>query len=316
MKIYLVHDEADKKAGKNPAPGFYFEEVAFLSKAITELGYSVICINGVDELCRKILAIETHDIVFNLVSGSESRNREALVPALCEAHKLKCIGTDAFGAAFSMHKFQLKLFARHMGVNVPRGIYFDPLVHSEDEFHRELSHLNPPFIVKPNHENMSRGVHMFQDSTGLFEHIKESCAVFGQAHVVEEYVRGAEISAVVTGTGHEARVLSVLAYQAQDLGEIGIFDGKRKEQNDILYGKPDISQELQAYISDRSLLLHKSLHLNDFSRVDWRAGEDEAYFLEITSFPCLLEGTEFHHAAAYAGIAFRDVLRSVISSYL
>jgi len=316
MTIYLVHDYADQTKDKSPAPGFYYEEVAFLSKAIRSLGYSVVCINGVEELCERILTIGNHDIVFNLVSGSESRNREALVPALCESHRLKYIGTDAFGAAFSMHKFQSKLFARHLGVNVPRGIYFDPMVHTEEDFRWELNLLNPPFVVKPNHENMSRGVMVFQNDAGLFEHIKESCALFGQAHVVEEYIKGTEASAVIAGTGHDAQVLSVLAYQPQGFGEIDIFDGKRKTENDILYVKPDSSKELQDYIRNCSLLLHRGLHMKDFSRVDWRITEDEAYFLEITAFPCLLEGTEFHHAAKYAGAAFLDFLGSVIRSYL
>ena len=75
------------------------QEVDFLSRTITEIGYDVVCINGVDEFCKKFFEIEKYDVIFNIVSGNGSRNREALVPALCECHGLSYIGSDAFGAA-------------------------------------------------------------------------------------------------------------------------------------------------------------------------------------------------------------------------
>ena len=312
MIVYLVHDCFDPNGGFAPAPGFYIEEVRFLSKAIAKLGYGVVCVNGVDNFCKMIFEIKKQDIVFNIVSGSGSRNREALVPALCECHGLKYVGSDAFGVALPMHKFQSKLFVERLGVNTPSAVYFDPIIHNEDYFNRKIQKLTPPYIIKPNHENMSRGVKSFKDSSGMFEYATEICSFFNQACVVEEYIAGKELAVTIIGTGASTKVFSAIQYKQANLDEVDIFDGKQKEENDVVYMSPNIFDELAEYIKAKSLIIHKGLGLRDFSRADWRVNGRKAYFLEITPLPCLMEGTEFHYSAESQGVSFEEFLKNII----
>jgi D-alanine-D-alanine ligase len=310
--VYLVHDFFDPTGRSSSAPGFYYEEVRYLSKSIAVLGYDVVCINGITEFCDKIAQIKRYDIVFNILSGSGSRNREALVPAMCEAHGLTYTGPDAFGAAFPMHKYQSKLFIQSLGVNVPSAFYFDPAIHDEDYFRGELPKLTPPYIVKPNHENMSRGVKMFKDSTGMYQYASEICLLFNQACVVEQYIAGKELAVTLLGTGDLAKVYSVMQYKEANMDEVEIFGGKQKEDNTVVYMAPGISVELTEYIKAKSLIIHKGLGLRDFSRADWRVNEHGAYFLEITPLPCLMPGTEFHFSSENSGIPFSDFLQSIL----
>jgi len=312
VTIYLVHDFYDPIGRIISAPGFYFEEVGLLSKTITDIGYEVVCINGIDELCRMIITIEKNAIVFNIVSGSGSRNREALVPALCESHGLNYIGSDAFGTALPMHKFQLKLFVNKLGVNIPNAVYFDPLIHDKDYFERGIQNVTPPYIIKPNHENMSRGVKMFKTSSTMYEYANEICRLYNQACIVEEYIEGKELALTLVGTGKSAKAFSAVQYSRKNLSEVEIFDGKLKEENDIMYTEPDVSEALIEYIKDKSLIIHKGLGLKDFSRADWRVNKHAAYFLEITPLPCLAVGTEFHYSAKSRGITFKEFIEEVI----
>lgn len=315
MIVYMIHDYFDPKGRLSPAPGFYLEEVKFLSRAITELGYHVVCINGVDDFCKKIFEIKKDDIIFNIVSGSGSRNRESLVPALCECYGVKYIGADAFGAALPMHKFQAKLFIEKLGVHTPGAIYYDPMIHDKDYFDREIRNITPPYIVKPNHENMSRGVKLFKFASGMYEYVNEICQFFNQACVVEEYIAGKELAVTLSGTGNATRVFSAIQYKQKNLNEIEIFDGSQKEKNDIVYMIPDVPNELNEYVKAKSVVIHKGLGLKDFSRADWRVNEQKAYFLEITPLPCLMEGTEFHFSAEHSGVTFKEFLENVLNRY-
>jgi len=313
MTVYLVHDYFDPTGNIAPAPGFYFDEVIFLLRTVTEIGYDVVCINGLSEFCMKIFEIREHDIVFNIVSGSGSRNREALVPALCECHGLNYIGTDAFGVALPMHKYQLKLFIEKLGVCAPGAFYFDPLIHDKSYFDSEILKITPPYILKPNHENMSRGVKLFSSAIGTYEYAYKIYHIFNQACVVEEYIAGKELAVTLVGTGKSARVYGAIQYKSSNLSEIDIFDGKKKEKNDIVYVSPDVSDELAEYIKSKSLIIHKGLGLKDFSRADWRVTKKAAYFLEITPIPCLAEGTEFHFSSENSGVPFGKFIQEAIA---
>jgi len=314
LTVYLVHDYWDEAGGEAPAPGFCIGEVESLSETISGLGYGLMRVNGVAAFLDEAPRISKQDVVFNIVSGKGSRNRESFVPAICECRGLKCIGPDSFGAAFTMHKYHAKLFACQLGVNAPRGFYFDPLIHGESYFSNALKQIRPPFIIKPNHENMSRGVEKLDSREGLLERVLYNSALFGQAYVVEEYIAGEELSATIAGTGALASIFSVIQYKRDDLEEIEVFDIGRKEDNDIVYMDPDIPGALLEYIRSKSLLLYRALGLNGFARADWRADGQSAYFLEMTPIPCLREGTEFHFSAKQAGTTFEAFIKTVIES--
>lgn len=61
----------------------FLSEVEFVESSLNKLGHKVILINGIEKFVKNIFKYKKDcDIIFNMIEGYKSRNREGLVPAL------------------------------------------------------------------------------------------------------------------------------------------------------------------------------------------------------------------------------------------
>ena len=56
------------------------------------------------------------DIVFTIYGGEKSRNRMALVPAVCESYGLKYVGADAYARIICQDKYLSKIYCERFGL--------------------------------------------------------------------------------------------------------------------------------------------------------------------------------------------------------
>lgn len=90
----------------------YLSDIENMKEQLEYEGYEVILINPPIKFLNTVNKPESQklfDVVFNMSEGFNSRNREILVPMICETLHIPCIGTDAFGLSFTNHKFQTKI---------------------------------------------------------------------------------------------------------------------------------------------------------------------------------------------------------------
>lgn len=132
----------------------YETEVDNVRNALKRLGYIVCDIGNIQNFKNQIIngSLEI-DLIFNMMEGYKSRNREGIIPAVCEMLGIKYIGTDAFGMSLTLHKFHTSLFVRSLGICTPESVLFDFEVHCIDDLIDNIKHkgMDFPLIVKPNH---------------------------------------------------------------------------------------------------------------------------------------------------------------------
>jgi len=123
--------------------------LADVTAAIRSLG---LVVHHYEEPAYLATAAANHrdDVVLSVYGGQSSRNRMALVPAICEAFGLRFIGPDAYGRIVCQDKEISKRLAREAGLASPAYL----LIRDEPDVDT-LQTFPLPFVVKPIFEGSS-----------------------------------------------------------------------------------------------------------------------------------------------------------------
>lgn len=170
------------------------EEVGALSRWLDEAGYQVVVRESVHDFADKPPEKGT-TVVFPLWRGGPSRNRTAIVPAICEVHDLPYVGGDSFVQSVCQNKSLSKVWARAAGFDVPREcILFSP---RDLEHCQPVSCLDSPCVVKPLSSGCSIGItdaSLCMDNDEAAERAMELFAEGLGPVMCEEFVAGNEVS--------------------------------------------------------------------------------------------------------------------------
>src|SRR5204862_4009769 len=105
----------DSKAG-NDAEAEYDapETIDSIRDALESYGHVVVPLEATAELPRQLMETPV-DLVFNIAEGVSGRNREAVVPALCELMGIPYTGSDAATLSIALDKALSKRVLRQHG---------------------------------------------------------------------------------------------------------------------------------------------------------------------------------------------------------
>ena len=148
------------------------------------------------------------DFVMTIYGGEISRNRLALVPAICESMNVKFLGADVYNRIICQDKNLCKVFAKKFNILSPNSI----LVDSEDDLYL-IKSLKFPLVVKPNYEGSSIGisnkniVDNFDKAKTL---INELLLIFKQPILVEEFIGGQEVNISLVGDNKNINIFEVV----------------------------------------------------------------------------------------------------------
>ena len=170
------------------------DDVAQISGWLVEAGYGVDVMNSVTDFVANPPGARDI-VVLPLWRGGASRNRTAIVPAICEELRIAYVGGDVFVQTVCQDKSLSKVFVRDAGFHVPREWYIPAC---SDITHFEPSQrLKPPFVVKPQYSGASIGI----DDRSLCITDEEAKARANELFsrdlgpvLCEEFIRGDEIS--------------------------------------------------------------------------------------------------------------------------
>src|SRR5262249_53678844 len=121
------------------------ETIEAIRSAIESFGHTVVPLEATAEFPR-LLAESKVDLVFNVAEGALGRNREAVVPALCELLGIPYTGSDSATLSIALDKALTKKLLRQHNVRTPEF----QLMQTGKE--RLSATLRFPIIVKPNQE--------------------------------------------------------------------------------------------------------------------------------------------------------------------
>ena len=252
--------------------------------------------------------------VLSLWAGQESRNRKALVPAICEAYGLSYVGADTYTQILCQDKALAKQFCTKFGFSTPRH----RLVTSARDV-RLVRHLELPLVVKPNHEGGSIGISnrnlvtTYQDAQVL---VLELLEAFSQPILVEEFAEGQEVSIVLFGNSRVIHVSRAVEFRAQDPSqswERGLYSYERKKREPPLrLNYRDITACLPPSLLQGCERLFYNLDKVELLRIDGRLRRDRFQVIELS--PDVNLGSDCTVAAAfrYSGIPYEDMLAMIL----
>lgn len=317
--VVLVADRFDSEKSLGPAHARRDLEMTddktlqTLQSAITSLGLKVWHYDSPEMLARHA---ERHskDVVLAIYGGQQSRNRMALVPAICESFGLRFIGPDVYGRIVAQDKELSKRLATDSGLSTPAW----RVVRHE----RDLScafGLNFPVVVKPLMEGSSIGISQrsrisSEDDAATLA--RELLVSLSQPVLIEEFVPGREVaySRIETGDDYTWGLSEIVIKGDPGFFENRLFDAHEKQFRTPGRTVVNIDQELKpddrARIEDFLAIFGRY----GYCRVDGRLANGNFEFIELTPDAWLGESGQFAMAFTTKGWSYAHVIATLLAS--
>jgi D-alanine-D-alanine ligase len=223
---------------------------------------------------------EPNTIVWNLVEGYFSPNREAYIPSLAEFFGIPFAGSPANAQIISLNKELTLRIAKSMGIPTPQfricesknGI---PLI-KEEEF---------PVFVKPVFEGSSLGINsnsIIHKQQDLVEHISSIAEAYFPL-LIEEYLPGKEFTVGIMGQNERLRSLRICEIITE-----GVYSEIVKSKASLTEKIIPQDENIFPEIKISTIMLSKKIGASGYGRADWKLNKlGKPVFLEINLTPGL-----------------------------
>lgn len=287
MKVAHVHDVL---AALAPLPGDPLDvgaewederTVAAQIAALEACGHEVVRVAFQPGFVERLLA-QRPDCVFNISEGRRGKDRESLVPAVCQALDIPCTSSDAVGMGVTLDKALSKALARSLGIPTPDWVLW-----------REVADIRPPpfdfpVFVKPNYEGSSMGIRpesVVHDMQALRTQARWCIERVGPA-LVESLLPGPELTVALLGN-EAPRVFPVAEIRTGGRVYDKSMKGKDRMEEEIICPAP-IPDDLAGRLVADSRRLFVELGLCGPARVDYKCDAGgEPQFMEVNPLPGL-----------------------------
>lgn len=303
MRIGIAFDLAPSARAADGPDDLYEEfdkptTIETIARVLRGRGHEVVLLGDGRELVEKLLNDPT-DLVWNMAEGEGvGRSREARVPAVCELLGIPCTGSDPLTLAASLDKPVAKRLVSEV-VAVPRGCLIEgdeteaAVTARVETLFNAADGPTGPWIVKPAYEGSSKGI---RESSLVDTPYEAARLASGMAHdyrqpiLVEEYIKGDEVTVGVIGNGAAAEVIGTLRIVPRVADDRFVYtvEVKRDWDERIIYEIParlavDVDQRLR----ETALRAYHALGCRDVARIDFRVRDGIPYFLEANPLPGL-----------------------------
>lgn len=258
-------------------------------------------------------------IVYNSSQKGTGPGRKSLIPAFCNLHKIKTIGSNPYVVSLCRHKYHYNRILSKLGLPVVESWLFD----SNQGW---LLDNKPPkgtkIIIKPTYESASIGINnssivYFDDTTQDF--IKYIGEVYKQPLTIQEFIEGYEIEVPVINHKIPLSIMPI---------GISINEAKELGQNilnyDIVYNDDysfylfnEITQEQELKILTVAENVIKCLGIYGFGRVDFRLDKDKNIFItDVSTNPHITKHSSFSYMFNQLGYNYRDLPIALVGTVL
>jgi len=289
------------------------DTVTAIEEAVRRAGHATVRIGSAGALAERLSKNQRWDLVFNICEGLYGLGREALVPAMLDAHRIPYTFSDPAVLGLSLHKALTKRVVRDIGVPTPDFAVVERL---EDVDGVQIGY---PLFAKPLAEGTGKGI----DASSKIETpaaLRTACATllarFRQPVLVEAFLPGREFTAGVVGTGADAEVVGVMEVILNDKAEADAYTYVNKEECDdrVSYrlADGDVGRECR----EVTLKAWRGLGARDAGRIDLRVARDgNVNFIEVNP----LAGLHPQHSdlpiiCTMVGISFQQLVERILDS--
>ena len=170
--------------------------------------------------------------------------------------------------------------------------------------------LSFPVFVKPTDGGSSFGISRVTSPEGLAEAVRFAFSE-GEAVIIEEGVKGRELTCAVYFNGKEVRALPVI----EIISETGWFDYDAKYNGLSREVCPaEIPEALSREVQEASRRIYTRLGCKGVVRMDYIASEDGLYFLEVNIIPGMTNASLVPKMVRAAGMDITAFLSEIIEN--
>ena len=225
--------------------------------------------------------------------------------------KIPYTGSDVLAAALTMDKVATKHFLNSAQISTPKFTVYRE-VDRRDELAAEIENkFGLPVVIKAAAQGSSIGVTIVENSLDLDEAINNAFA-FGDEILVEEFIKGRELTVAVMGNEDEAEALPVIEITTTT----GRYDYKSKYTKGMSTHivPAQIPDDLTAEVQKLAIAAFKICKCAGVARVDMMLSEENIpYVIEVNSVPGMTETSLVPDAARAAGIEFPELCEKILS---
>jgi D-alanine-D-alanine ligase len=265
------------------------------------------------------LAKDKSELIFNVCDGLGGVTARAMqVVGLLELFEKRFTGSGSEAMAIAQDKVLTKQLFAQYGISSPRFAVLD-------RAHLEwVDQLEFPLIVKPSNEDASIGITdgaVVNDVRGLLERVSWIHTEIERPALIEEYVEGREIYAVILGN-NPPEVLPLLEWPltgGPSGHKIATYEAKwdraHADYQEVAdHFATDLAPEVVERIERAAVKAFRALRLEDYARVDIRLTQDGTpYFLEVNANPFLDPRAEVAMAARAKGLEYGELAERILT---
>lgn len=285
--------------------------------------------NGLSTFCNSLTTYDNpqcflrnihkhkNDIVLSIWSGTKSRSRKGLIPAICEAYGIKYVGSDCYVQILCQDKSMAKQYCSQFGVKTPK---YKILSRSRQKI--DFYELKLPLIVKPLFEGGSIGIsedNLVFDYSEAQEKCKDLLNYYDTI-MIEEYLDGYELCVILFGNQKTIKVrgASMIKVNGDSYLKNYIWGYEDKKANAPINRIKTVNAMDLLKKEDWDMFdqIFYSLGKVDLIRIDGRINEKGFNLIELSPDPHIGKGASVAEVFKYNNIDYVSMLRMLIENTL
>jgi len=291
------------------------ETIEAIEAALQSLGHQPDRIGNFDALMHRLALGDRWDLVFNIAEGMHGYGREALVPAVLDAHGIAYVFSDPLSLAITLHKPTAKRIVRDHGLPTPEFAVAERLA--------DLDSIDLPFplFVKPVAEGTSKGIGK-SSKVDNREQLRRQCEITldhcRQPVLIERYLSGREFTVGILAQDGQPRAIGAMEIMLTSELDRNAYSFANKkyyaERVDFRLATDDVA----ASAAGLALEAWKVLGCRDGGRIDVRCDQDgRACFLEANPLAGLHPNdSDLVILARIVGMTYNELIHGLLSSAL
>lgn len=248
-------------------------------------------------------------IVFNALHGKYGE--DGILQGTLDMLGIPYTGSGVRAAALTMDKLSAKRIFRAEGIRTPRFLCIRAGEHDANIAERIRTEFGLPVVVKAPEQGSSIGVYIVTRAEDLQSAIDEAFS-YGSEVLIEEFIRGRELTVVVWGTPTDAEALPVI--------EITTTSGRYDYASKYTPGASahivpaELSAECTAAVQDLAVRAFRACGCTGVARLDVMLGEEgEPYAIEVNAVPGMTATSLVPDAARAVGIEFPELCEKILA---
>ena len=248
-------------------------------------------------------------IVFNALHGKYGE--DGILQGTLDMLGIPYTGSGVRAAALTMDKLTAKRIFRAEGIRTPRFLCIRAGEHDANIAERIRMEFGLPVVVKAPEQGSSIGVYIITRAEDLQSAIDEAFS-YGSEVLIEEFIRGRELTVVVWGTPTDAEALPVI--------EITTTSGRYDYASKYTPGASahivpaELSAECTAAVQDLAVRAFCACGCTGVARLDVMLDDEgEPYAIEVNAVPGMTATSLVPDAARAVGIEFPELCEKILA---